>query len=198
MHIDRKQCHWTRRPLRNHFIDFLGLFAAEISYMYISIGIMAWISNNIYTNRWHVMSHPCTQQFNGGMMTSSNGNIFRVTGPLCGEFTGHWWIPLTKASDTELWCFLLSCLNKRLSKQSWGWWFDTTSRALWRHCIGLAELPMKLRLWWIITFHKKLWVQLHFHALILVVPCRKYQNYMEYKQHGRYFHQCTTNYKACM
>ena len=25
---------------------------------------------------------------NGTMMTSSNGNIFRVTGPLCGEFTG--------------------------------------------------------------------------------------------------------------
>ena len=33
---------------------------------------------------------------------------FRVTGPLCGEFTGHWWIPLTKASDAELWCFLWS------------------------------------------------------------------------------------------
>ena len=30
------------------------------------------------------------------MMTSSNGNIFRVIGPLCGEFTGHRWIPLTK------------------------------------------------------------------------------------------------------
>ena len=29
----------------------------------------------------------------GAMMTSSNGNIFRVTGPLCGEFTGHRWIP---------------------------------------------------------------------------------------------------------
>ena len=41
-------------------------------------------------------------------MTSSNGNIFRVTGPLCGEFTGHRWIPLTKASDAELWCFLWS------------------------------------------------------------------------------------------
>ena len=41
-------------------------------------------------------------------MTSSNGNIFRYTGPLCGEFTGHWWIPLTKASDAELWCFLWS------------------------------------------------------------------------------------------
>ena len=42
------------------------------------------------------------------MMTSSNGNIFRVTGPLCGEFTGHRWICLTKASDAELWCFLWS------------------------------------------------------------------------------------------
>ena len=27
------------------------------------------------------------------MMTSSNGNIFRVTGHLCGEFTGPRWIP---------------------------------------------------------------------------------------------------------
>ena len=33
------------------------------------------------------------------MMTSSNGNLFRVTGPLCGEITCHRWIPHTKASD---------------------------------------------------------------------------------------------------
>ena len=39
------------------------------------------------------------------MMTSSNGNIFRVTGHLC---TGPRWIPHTKASDAELWCFLWS------------------------------------------------------------------------------------------
>ena len=39
------------------------------------------------------------------MMTSSNGNNFRVTGPLCGEFTRHRWISLTEASDAELWCF---------------------------------------------------------------------------------------------
>ena len=30
------------------------------------------------------------------MMASSNGNIFRVTGPLWGEFTGHRWIPLIR------------------------------------------------------------------------------------------------------
>ena len=40
------------------------------------------------------------------MMTSWNGNIFRVAGHLCGEFTGHRWIPRTKASGAALWCFL--------------------------------------------------------------------------------------------
>ena len=42
------------------------------------------------------------------MMTSSNGKTIRVTGPLCGEFTGHRWIPRPMASDADLWCFLSS------------------------------------------------------------------------------------------
>ena len=54
------------------------------------------------------------------------------TGLLCGEFTGLWWIPHTKASNAEPWCFL--CPNKRLSKQSWGWLFETPLRSLWRNC----------------------------------------------------------------
>ena len=29
---------------------------------------------------------------------------------------------------------LICALNKRLSKQSWGWWFETPSRSLWRDC----------------------------------------------------------------
>ena len=41
-----------------------------------------------------------------GMKTSSNGNIFHATGPLCGEFNGHRWIPLIKTSDAELWSFI--------------------------------------------------------------------------------------------
>ena len=36
------------------------------------------------------------------------GKHFRVTGHLCGEFTGHGWISRTKASDAELWSFLWS------------------------------------------------------------------------------------------
>ena len=52
--------------------------------------------------------HPLVIYMRVYMMTSSNGNLFRVTGPLCGEFTGHQWIPRTKTSDAELWCFLWS------------------------------------------------------------------------------------------
>ena len=31
---------------------------------------------------------------------------------------------------------LICALNKRLSKQSLGWWFETQSRPLWSHCNG--------------------------------------------------------------
>ena len=59
---------------------------------------------------------------------------FRVTGPLCGEFTGHRWIspqrPVTRSFDV----FFDLRLNERLSEQSWSWWFETPLRSLWRHC----------------------------------------------------------------
>ena len=43
-----------------------------------------------------------------GGITEIHDDAISVTGPLCGEFTGYRWIPLTKASDAELWCFLWS------------------------------------------------------------------------------------------
>ena len=60
------------------------------------------------------------------MMTSSNGNIFRVTSHLCGEFTGPWWTPRTKASDAELWCFLICAWIK-------GWINNREAGDLIRH-----------------------------------------------------------------
>ena len=56
------------------------------------------------------------------MMTSPNGNISHVTGALCGKFTGHRWIPHTKASDVELWCFLWSApwINGRVNNRKAG------------------------------------------------------------------------------
>ena len=66
------------------------------------------------------------------LMTSSNGNIFCVTGHLCREFTGEF--PAQKPVMQSFDAFFHPCLNKRLSKQSWGWWFETSSHPLWRHC----------------------------------------------------------------
>ena len=42
------------------------------------------------------------------MMTSSNGNISVLLDICAGKFTGPRWIPRTKASDAEFWCFLWS------------------------------------------------------------------------------------------
>ena len=68
------------------------------------------------------------------MMTSSNGNISRVTGPLCGEFTGPGEFPSQRPVTRSFVVFFDLRLNKRLSKQLWGWWFEKQSRSLWRHC----------------------------------------------------------------
>ena len=104
------------------------------------------------------------------MMMSSNGNIFRVTGPLCGEFTGHWWIPHTKASDAELWCFLWSVpdingwVNNReagdlrrnrahydvIVMSCWGftWWLNDM---LLRICVNKQvqkQIHLQCMIWW--------------------------------------------------
>ena len=48
--------------------------------------------------------------------------------PVTGEFPSQ--RPMTRGFDV----FFDERLNKRLSKQSIGWWFKTPWRSLWRHC----------------------------------------------------------------
>ena len=52
--------------------------------------------------------------------------------PVPGELLAQ--RPVTRSFDV----FFDLRLNKRLSKQSWGWWFETLSRPLWHHCNELA------------------------------------------------------------
>ena len=47
--------------------------------------------------------------------------------PVSGEFPAQRLV--TRSFDV----FFDLCLNKRLSKQSWGWWFEKLWRPLWRH-----------------------------------------------------------------
>ena len=129
-----------------------------------------WTYNTQCVNMWNGRITICLHRtriwnslskFHCGQL---NGIIFLVTGPLCGELTGHRWIPLTKASDAEIWCFLWSAPNKRLSNQSWGWWFETPSSPLWRHRnanqlhipspMELADMVVRNSLPWSILMHR--------------------------------------------
>ena len=78
------------------------------------------------------------------MIMSSNGNIFRVTGPLCGEFTGPGEFPTQRPVTRSFDVFFDLRLNKRLSKQPWGWWFETPSWSSWRHCNGQQRRHLML------------------------------------------------------
>ena len=79
-------------------------------------------------------------------MTSSNENILRVTGPLCRQFTGNRWNPLTKASNAGLWWFL------------WpnGWGNNRDAGDMIRHCAHYDVKIMKSTDWWLHSTHQ-LW-----------------------------------------
>ena len=77
------------------------------------------------------------------MMTSSNGNTSLLAfcaenSPVTGEFP-------TQSSVTQTFDVIFDLrLNKRLGKQSWGWWIETPSCPLWRHRNGTdrSECPL--------------------------------------------------------
>ena len=52
--------------------------------------------------------------------------------PVPGEFPAQ--RPVTRSFDV----FFDLRLNKRLSKQPWGWWFETPAWSLWRHRNALS------------------------------------------------------------
>ena len=61
--------------------------------------------------------------------------------PITGEFTAQ--RPVTRCFDV----FFDTLLNKRLSKQRWGWWFETPSRPLWRHCNDIRENRERVKMY---------------------------------------------------
>ena len=69
-------------------------------------------------------------------MTSSNENIFRVTGHLCGEFTaGHRWIPRPKLVTRSFDVFFDLRLYKRwVNNREAGDLRHHRANSLWRHC----------------------------------------------------------------
>ena len=85
---------------------YLNQWWLDYRRIYASLGLneltRAWPHCNNLCSRCDCGSdaNPCSREVIP-MMTSSNGNIFRVTGPLCGEFAGHRWIPLALSAGNS-------------------------------------------------------------------------------------------------
>ena len=62
--------------------------------------------------------------------------------PVSGEFPAQ--RPVTLSFDV----FFDLRLNKRLSKQPWGWWFETPSSPLWRHCNEHRHMQDAVPIWY--------------------------------------------------
>ena len=64
--------------------------------------------------------------------------------PGSGEF------PAPRPVTRSFYVFFDLHLNKWLSKQWWGWWFETPSRPLWRQCNGFSDwVPLWKQSTWI-------------------------------------------------
>ena len=71
------------------------------------------------------------------MIRSLNGNTFRVTGPLRGEFTGHRYFTRTKAREVGLWVFF-SFICARINC----WVNNRETGDLRRHCAHYGVIIM--------------------------------------------------------
>ena len=86
--------------------------------------------NAIITTMRHDCGH-CITWWRHQMETfSALFAIYAGNSAVRGEFPAQ--MPVTLSFDV---CFDLR-LNKRLSKQSWGWWFQLLPCPLWRHSDG--------------------------------------------------------------
>ena len=102
------------------------------------IGTRATLSTLLLTKKLWQLYHPCIIEPRSPFtwarkMTSSNKNIFRVTDLCAGNSPVTCEFPAQRPVTRSFGVFFDLRLNKRLSKQSWGWWFETPLHSLWHH-----------------------------------------------------------------
>ena len=96
----KKTCRWIRFIKNTYHCKIWVPLFNHIWQSDWKCGLVKDKSSDMINGKWYEYSILSIMlQF---MMTLSNGNIFHVTGYLSR------WIPHTKASDAELWCFLWS------------------------------------------------------------------------------------------
>ena len=85
----------------------------------------AWLIASIETklSQWRHQMETCSELL---ALCARNSTV-------TGEFPTQ--RPVTRSFDV----FFVLRLHKRLSKQSWGWWSETPTHPLWRHCNGFRR-----------------------------------------------------------
>ena len=110
------------------------LIQCQTSTVPLKLGIGKWFHPTLY-NGWN---------YSSTMMTSSNGtallDICAGNSPVTDEF------PVQSPVMRSFGVFFDLRLNERLSKQSWGCWFETPSGPLWRHSNALTLFQLCVRM----------------------------------------------------
>ena len=123
---------WMVGPNYDHSLCYSGCF--QIGMSGDGYFLFTFISTTALGLRrcslWHLirLKDDCLPWWRHQMKTFSALLAIRAgNSPVPGEFPTQ--RPVTRSFDV----FFDLRLNKWLSKQWWGWWFETLSRPLWRH-----------------------------------------------------------------
>ena len=110
----------------NHVIYILVSNNHMCVIVFYTSHVKTWLMINIHpiTDQWHIGSPWWRHQMEtfSALLAICAGNS-----PVPGEFPTQ--RPVTRSFDV----YFDLRPNKRLSKHSWGWWFETPSRPLWCH-----------------------------------------------------------------
>ena len=120
------KCHWT-------LFRRVGLTKSR-RWLH-SVSMSTWLQAMIKANNalfdWRIYGHSALhddvikwKHFPSYWPSVWGGHRSPVNSSHKDQWHGVWWF------------FFDLRLNKLLIKQSWGWWFGTPSRPLWRHCNG--------------------------------------------------------------
>ena len=153
----------------NIWFGYLLSVKVELTFLiHLSLDKMtAIIWTNIYPIHWRIYAakgedelkcvgfvYHCHAGCFTGVLSTANARLFQSwwrhqmetfsallaicagNSPVLGEFPTQ--RPVTRSFDV----FFDLRLNKRLSKQWWGWWCETLSRPIWRHSNGDSEVTL--------------------------------------------------------
>ena len=145
MYSTSQELHWNTSVVRiiclvqlvtKLHLDDVNIYTPLLGY-FVSIWSMSfWVNHITYTGTKHMpwWRHQM-QTFSALLVLCAENSL------VLGEFPAQ--RPVTRNFDV----FFDLRPDKLLSKQWWGWWFETPSCPLWRHRNGICTLFLCL-LWW--------------------------------------------------